>query len=782
MKKWTATILSLFACTAFVSAGTAFLHAQKTHAVSAEESAVTELISPASYEEYLPLTAPTSVSVTESGMTITDGTSLYFYDRAENTYFHYAHTSEVTKAELSDNGTVYFLSSLRLYEISTEDVKRGESATLVSVCYNFTADNKTLYYYDNAQTILSSDGKSIPLPYALQSGSPLTFKDGLLYCVCKNTSNGLFAVYAVNPQTNSVTPIASFAEPLLSIALANNQLCAVTESGSFYAYAQAELNATELPAPILQKEGGYSYLSAHEDYVYAVRRTSVYQYATESASFTEYEIGSSSASPKRFHGASDLYLSETKLFIADAENHRITVYDAENSTFEAWIQTDLAVSRLVSYTDTLLACSEKEFVLYNLSEKHYGEELLRLADTNGKIIGVTGVYNRYYVLTDTNVCYMLTQENGAWTHTETQKNTVSLRSKALASDVFGSLYVLYDNDKVYRFTEQEFLTADASGTKVLDGLKNAEKLALDYDCTLYALSQGVLTKYSLTDGIYTQSEQYIPDYDLVYDESPTLLSFTFGVRTGYAYLLYENDYLIKTDEFEIPVVSPIPVGNAKELLFGESATNTPALVQIAEGAILIEFNAEALKTASTFPYTAFARAHAPLTVAKLGEEGEYTILSARNEQTGAYKTYLVKSERCVPLAISDYYTDFGENGKTGYVSSDISLYKYPYLTDILTVAELSRGAQVTLLGEVVQLDYAYYYAKVETEEGVKTGYIPKSFINAFENQTPQPETVVLGEEGANTDAVWRVAYLLLGGALICILVDFLLLRKPKNKE
>lgn len=774
-------MISLLACTAFASAGTAFLHTQNTHVASADENATTKLISPSSYEEYLPLVSPSSVSVTENGMLIADGNSLYLYDRAEQTYFRYTHTGAITKAELSASGKVYFLSSLRLYELSIEGVKRGENATLVSVCYDFTADNETLYYYDNAQTILSSDGKSIPLPYSLQSGSPLTFKDGLLYCVCKNTSNGLCTAYAVNPQTNSVTPITSFPQPLLSMALTDNQLCAVTENGTFYAYAQAELSVNELPAPIMQAEGGYSYLAPYQDCVYAIGESSVYEYETESASFTEYEIGSSSASPKRFHGASDLYLSETKLFIADTENDRITVYDTETSDFEAWIQTDLTISHLVSYADTLLACSESELVLYNLNEKRYGEELLQLTDVNGTIIGIAEVYNRYYALTDTNVCYMLTQENGVWSYAEMQKNTVSLRSKALTSDVFGSLYVLYDNHKVYRFTEQEFLTADASGTKVLDGLESAEKLALDYHCNLYALSKGTLTKYALTDGFYTQSEQYTPDYDLVYDENPTVCSFAFGVRNEYAYLLYEKDYLVKTDEFEIPTVSPIPVGNAKELLFGEKATQAPALVQIAEGAILIEFNAEALQTETTFPYTAFARAK-NLTTAKLGEEGDYTIISARNEQTGEYKTHLVRSEYCTPLSLSDYYTDFGESGKTGYISSDIPLYKYPYLTDILTVVDVPRGAQVTLLGELIQLDYAYYYAQVETETGVKTGYIPKDFINSFEAQTPQPETVILGEETANTDAVWRVAYLLLGGAIICILVDFLLLRKPKNKE
>lgn len=731
----------------------------------------------------MPLEAPSSVSVTEAFTTIADGNFLYLYDRAENAYFTYTHASAISKTELTEDGTLYFLSSLRLYEISAEELKQNKQAEQVTVCYDFTTENETLYYYDSAQALLSSEGKTLSLPYALQSGSPLAFENGLLYCVCK-TPNGLFTLYAVNPQTNSVNPIAGFTEALLSIAFEGNQLCAVTESGNFYAYPYAELDGTAtLPAPIAQDEKGYLSLSAYNDLIYAVRGASIREYSTETASFTEYEIGSSSASPKRLNGASDLYLAETKLFIADAANERIAVYDTEANELAVQIETDLTASVLASYGDTLLVASETKAALYSLTEKRYGTELLRLNETNGSIVGVASVYNRYYLLTDENYCYTLSEENGAWKATETQKNTVSLRPTAFTADVFGSLYILYDNGKLYRFTEQELLTADANGAKIADGLQGVEKLALDYDCTLYALSGGALTKYlPNADGGYAPSERYAPDHGLVYDETPTIASFTFGVRNAYAYLLYEGDYLIKTDGLQIPVVSPIPVGNAKELLFGETAAEPPTAVQVSAGSILIEFDAEALQTATAFPYTAFARAQSALTAAKLGEEGEYTMISAKNEQTGAFKTYLVKSESCETLPISAYYTSFGENAKTGYLTNGVSLYKYPYLTDILTVTELSRGAQVTLLGETVSLDHAYYYAQIETETGVKTGYIPKNFVNPFESATPQAETVVLGEEGANTDAIWRVAYLLLGSVLICILVDFLLLRKPKNKD
>ena len=785
MKKLTATILSALALTVLLPAGTAVLHAENTPILpaNADESVRSELISPTSYEEHLPLVSPSSVSVTGGYTAIADGNTLYLYDRAENAYYSYEHTNPITKIELTEEGTLYFLSSLRLYGLSIANLKANEEAELLSVCSDFTVQQGTPYYYDNAQTLLSLSGKNIPLPYALQNTSPLAQANGLLYCVCKNTANELFTVYAVNPQTDSVTPIANFPEALLSLAIANNQLCAITESGNFYAYALSELSGNEatLPTPIAQDMGNYRAISAHGDNVYAVKGATIREYATEQASFTGYEIGTSSSLPNRLHGASDLFLAETKLFIADTNNDRISVYDTETSTFTSSLETDVSVSSLASYGETLLVSSSSQAILYDISEKRYGTELLRVSEVNGNIVGTASVYNRYYLLTDENYCYTLSKEEGMWRYTETQKNTVSLRAVSFTADVFGSLYAVYDNGKLYRFTEQEFLTPNASGTKLLDGLQKVQKMSLDYDTNLYLLSEGALIKYTLQEGSYTETECYSPSHNLVYDKTPTITSFTFGVRNEYAYCLYEGDYLIKTDELQIPTVSPIPVGNAKAILFEQEVQSLSA-AQITAGAILIEFDANALLSAEVFPYTAFTRAQTALTVVTLGEENGYTMISAKNEQSGEFKTYLVRSEDCTSLPENAYYTDYQANIKTGYLTNAVSLYKYPYLTDILTVAELPRGAIIKILGETILFDHTYYFVEAETETGIKTGYIPKNFVSSFENESPKAETVFIGEEGVNTDAVWRVAYLLLGTALICILVDFLLLRKRKNND
>ena len=132
------------------------------------------------------------------------------------------------------------------------------------------------------------------------------------------------------------------------------------------------------------------------------------------------------------------------------------------------------------------------------------------------------------------------------------------------------------------------------------------------------------------------------------------------------------------------------------------------------------------------------------------------------------------------LAGEDYKTDYTES-KNGWLTNDVYLYKYPYLTTLLTVDELSRGAQITLLGEITQLDHDYYLVSAEVDGVQKTGYVPKAYVTLFNGEPLQSETVIYGRNESNGDSVWRFAYILLGLSAVCILVDYLILRKKQDK-
>ncbi len=754
-----------------------------------------ELVAPRTYEQYLSLSAPTGVAATNGYLAIADGNVLYVYDRAENVYLQYEHSAPIQKVTFDSAGKLYFLSNLRLYACTPENIKAGEPATDIEiVCESFAIEGDILAYYanNNALKFYSLSSKSelneIALPKPLQNKSPLAFgKDGL-FCVTQraNGQNG-YTVYAINLQTYGLTPITNVQEKLRSMTVASNLLCLIYDSGNFVSYNVTDLSASENAEdvlPITTDDDAYTSLCSYSGNVYAICGQSIRHYSVETAAFTDYEICSSSASPNRLAGATEVTLNKNRLFIAEDENDRISVYDTQTQTFGEAIPTEFSNPYLASYQNTLLVASESETVVYSLAKRTYGDPLLTMTeeDIQGKIVGVASVYGRYYVLTEENYCYTLSKESGDWTWTQMQKNTQTLRAVSFTADVYGSLYIAYDDDTVYRFTEKELLNANARGKKILENLQFPEKIAVDYENDLYALVNGSIVEYSQGEGgMYALKNTYTPDYQLVKDDSPALRSFAFGLDTEFAYLLYEGDYIVRADELKIPAVNPIPVGNAAELIFGDTSADF-SVVTVEIDSILIEFDVENLATATQFPYVAFERTQSVQTALKIGEEGEYSLLAIAKQRTGEYKTCLVLTESCSPLDRADYRADY-ELPADGYLTSAVSLYKFPYLNEFLTVSALERGSKVLLLGEVVKLDHAYYQIQITDENGnVKTGYVPKNYVTLFDGSTPKPEESVNGSTVTDEESVWRLAYLLLGFGAIIILVDFLILHEYKEEE
>ena len=796
MRKTRSTIKYIAILTALSCIGAVSFFAQKSTpaTATAQETAntvQTALISPTDYQQYLPLIAPTAVSATENYTAIADGNTIYIYDARATVYREYTHATPINQLAFDSADNLYFLSEFELYKLSADSLTAVPEATKTHViCSNFTIHGNRLYYYAMSKTVIKrydlTNGtySDLTLSTPLQDGSPLTFGFEGLYYVSKNSDG--YTVQAVNVETGSNTAIATFAQPLQSIAIANHLFCAVTENGTFYAYNYNDLRANkkaELVTPVTETdEKGYLSVCTLGGFAYAIRGNAVKRYSVSNAAFTDFEITSSSSSPHRFNGANDLFLAENRLFIADDGNDRISIYNVEDGQFETPVSTALDAPFIVSYKETLLVSSSQESAIYSLSANRYGETLITLSadELDGNVIGAACVYDRYYLLTDDNYCYTFTQNEGVWSYAEQQKITVGgMKATAFTADVYGSLYVAYDSGEVYRYTEKELTSLSSTGTRVLDNLNGATKIAVDCKENFYALANGILTKYAQNEGgMYEVNATFTPDYGLVKDDNPTLISFAFGVESTSAYFLYAGNYAVQSDEVQIPVVSPIPVGNAVECIFGAD-NQTFSLVTINEDAILTEFDVTVLQGATEFPYLAFERCYTPFTALKIGEEAEYSILAVARGATG-YKTYLVRTDDCTPLAETDYREPYAE---TGYLTNDISLYKFPYLTELLTVAKMPRGAKVHLLDEIKLLERTYYEIAYTDENGeVKTGYIPTVYINLFDGTDPAVQTVTYGETTDDTDAVGRLIYILLGFGAIGILLDVLLLKKSKETD
>ena len=784
MKKKMFATLPILLCTATVLPFAA-------NVVEVEASARTdELIAPQTYEEYLPLTAPTDVAVSENYTAIADGNFIYIYDRQDGEYRKYTHGEEsvpentVTKLQFDEYGTLYFLDSSVSTNFYTLNVETGSEKKIDLACGTFTVHGSDLYF-TNAQKQLyyaslvdSTVSQTISLKW--DKVSSLSFWNGELYFIFAD-----YYLMKIDPKLSSEPnaskdTFAMFSSQINHISIGNGLLACTSAAGELITYALSQVNDSD---KLFQSEKeGFSGVCAFGNYVYSIASNdaTILQYSIETNAFTDFEISASSDSLHRFRGATETCLAGNKLFIADNGNERVSVYNRETESFETPINATLPPSFLSSDEKTLLLANAEKAVLYSLEEETYGEQIGQFSAFNGKLVGTASVYGTYYLISENNYAYALAPdaESGVWTLTETKK-TSTHSPKALTADVYGNLYILSGSD-VYSFNETQFTSSGEAGEKVFQNLPTATtKLAVDYNGAIYALAGGAIYR---EDGAV-----FSFDDPLVYYEdknaTPVLNSFAFGVEENETYVLCEGNYLIKSTALSLPTVKTIKVNGADESVFANAAAEF-TVVKTSENALLVEFELQTLGGAEYFPYLSLERRETQRTALKIGETERYYLLAEYNQKAGAYKTYLALRSSCTPLEADDYRTEYGvEEQKTGYITSAITLYKFPYLTELLKSGELERGAMVTVLGEIKELDHAYFHVAFESENGeIKTGYIPQAFVNDFSGLPPASETIEKGETESDLDSVGRLAYLLLGFAAICILTDYLLLRKKKGGD
>lgn len=782
MKKKTLVTLPMLLLTA-----TVLPFAAKTVAAKASEK-TDELIAPQTYEEYLSLTAPADVAVSENYTAIADGNLIYIYDRQDGEYRKYTHgdtgvpENTVTKLQFDEYGTLYFLDSSVSTNFYALNVETGAERKIDLACGTFTVHGSDLYF-TNAQedlyTVSLDEETFAPVSLQWNGVSSLSFWNGELYFIRAD-----YYLMKIDPKSGS-TPDASkatfatFSSQIRHIAIGDGVLACTNVAGELLTYALPQVNDNE--RLFKSETEDLSAVCAFGKYFYTIATddAAILQYSTETNAFTDFEISASSASLHRFNGATEMHLAGDKLFIADNGNERVSVYNRKTETFETPIVATLPPLFLSADETTLLLANAEKAILYSLTEETYGEQIGQFSAFNGNLVGAANVYGTYYLISENNYTYALTKsaETGEWTLAETKK-TSTRYPKAITTDVYGDLYILSGCD-VYRFTEAQFSSSNEAGEKICENLPTATtKFAVDYNGAVYALADNAI--YHQDGTVFDFDEQLV--YYENADTEPALNSFAIGVEENETYVLCEGNYLIKSSALSLPTVKTIEVNGADEKIF-ENANAEFTVVKTAENTLLVEFDLQTLDGAEHFPYLSLARASAQKTALKIGETDKYYLLAEYDKEAGAYRTYLALISSCTPLNADDYRTEYSvEEQKTGYITSAITLYKFPYLTDLLKSGELERGACVTVLGEIDELDHAYFHVSLESENGeIKTGYIPQAFVTDFSGVPPISETIEVGETETD-DTVWRLAYLLLGFAVICILTDYLLLRKKKGGD
>lgn len=774
-------ILSLFTLAAAATLVATGLCAQKTVATAdASKAVATEtLVSPLSYEQYLSLNAPMDVAATDNRVAIADGSTLFLFDRAKGVWQEYTHSSSVTKLQFGSMDELYFLdgNTNAVYVLNVADLTSARQTGIV--CSTFSIRGDVLYYVNNSAGLTSI--YSAPLSHLTERN---TLYSGRMYSPALSFWNGeIYYVYGteylhkLHPETGVSTKVAELPEGVISMTIAEGALLCATEHGEFFAYALADLtatgNASECP-PLARLKDNYSAVSANGNDVYLVHGDSIQKYSLDEKALTSYEISAHSNSQHRFDGASEVYLADDRLFIADDNNDRISVYNTEKNTFETPITSAMDTPFIASYGETLLTANADTAVLYSLIEENYGEALTSIPaeKVSGTIVGAAAVYGSYYLVTDTNYCYTLSEGAEGYTWTETLRKAHF--AETLTADANGFLYILND-ETVYRYTEKSFLSPTEEGVKLCKIPAATKKLAVDYSGNLYALAEDTMYVYTAqADGQYALHSTTVLDESFVYGGAHTPLSFAFGIEENATYILYQGDYLTVSVGFTLPTVKTI----LAEGLAGEIFSNDEAkfsIVQTLPNSLLVQVDMEAAQASNSIylPYLGYYRSKTPITALKIGETTDYALLCYRENSSSEYKTVLVA--KACQTEMEETYAVAYETPKFGYLTNATNGYKYPCMC-LKEAGEFAKNEKVTLLGEINGADCEYYALLY----GEKTVYMPKSHVNLFNGTPPTEQTVTVGDPEDNTDDIWRLGYLVLGCAAICVLVDVLILRKKKD--
>ena len=163
-KKWiqiglTATCAALLAFGASLMPhfGVSDFTAAKADGAITAEAAQYMLITPTSYEQYLPLQAPADVAVSDDFTAIADGNLIYVYNRARQLYRTYTHTANTTEdlnvvanLEFSQYGDLYFIDgNAHMYVI--------ENSLLASTTAELTTKEDFPAFFCNAFVINGND-------------------------------------------------------------------------------------------------------------------------------------------------------------------------------------------------------------------------------------------------------------------------------------------------------------------------------------------------------------------------------------------------------------------------------------------------------------------------------------------------------------------------------------------------------------------------------------------------------------------------------------------------
>lgn len=707
------------------------------------------LLLPETYEQYLDLSAPSSVAATDDYIAVADGNTIYLYDRVNGGPYRtytYSDTSEVESLNFYEHeGTVllYFTANLgsstpimHIDCLAENFSDQTPERTAIVSCSSFVITGDYVCYADaqNYVYLTTMNGTDITAPSsdsALNSSNlpvntpAFAVHDGTIYFSLSNTiyTAGMSSGGATMSQWLTVShTVSSFA--------VIGSACYYSAAGRFYRRAETQDGYIDLGQ-------GTSVRLCDDGRLYVTNDSSIREFSASGEAFTGYEIARYSSSTNRLgENAADISARSGALLIADTANDRVLQY--KDGAYTVLCSAD---------SPTLVCAGDDTFAVYgNSSVSVYtdGGQTVQTYTVRGAV-GLAYAYGTFYCVTSANETWAIPADGGS-----PSEGTLALGSSAaqdLTADVYGRLYVFSGDGNVYRFTADEFLNPGTNLESVAIFSDSVHSVHCAYDGTLYGVSDQSLFVWRESSA----AETSLNLSDLVTTPSAAAADLSFDFESGKLYIL--SDGFIAQGNFDIPSLSNISADGLHDALSGDAASAEELLVEVPAQSVILSVAASSVGEATAvFPYAGYARTDSARTGIKICDVAAGTVVafyeyrpapgSGDATPTRDYTLCLVlggEEAGVSPVATENYYTDDADFA--AHNSSEVSLYRFPSMNlgdEKSTVARLSRGTSFTVHGYVrfsaetdeggwgLDSDYAY----VTVDATGQSGYIPAGYVVA----------------------------------------------------
>ena len=710
------------------------------------------LFLPASSEQYLPLENPTDYAINENYIAVAEEDAIYLFDRsdANGTYKRFT-------AQGYTVGTIGFYTAngeIRLYftanhgsanRIQYIDCTAADFAgqtptqTQVQSCNSFVINGDTICYVNAEYHMLigsvsqleSSAGTELYYEAGINQIS-FAAEDDTIYFSASNESSRETQLRSVKNGQLESTQI-NIEENISSFAMENGA-CLYIASGSLW-----RRSADGAVSPV-QENGeqikNVSRVHRFGDTLYLISGNAVRSF-TENG-FGDWSVTRYSSGENRLgEGAKGLSLCGERLVIADPANARVLLYDKAAQTYSAIAVTDLGSSFFV-------CAGKKNFLVSNGSSIRmfsYGGEAIAAVPQDDKFDGnITDIaysYGAYYLLTNSNATYRVTEEG------ITNSGHLKTAYTSITADIEGNILALSSNNTVDLFTEENFLAEDAAALEEVNDFGTAvTDILVDYAGNVYGLTaDGILRNGTGGSETPLDLSSYVS-----FADGAKAVSFAFGFETGDAYILTDAGFIVKWSGGIESLDNIAESGTVAALAQNTLTSSLPQdlLVTIEAGAVLVPLDTARLAEGEPLPANGYERtSEARIAVNVHAVQGGavvalYRYASGKPQSVREYSLcFLPNGQSMQPLEQNGYYTE-NKTGVRRYTTNAVCLYTLPLMRQFAGArTQLPRGAAVTVLGTLScpaadggwGLDTDYCFVSYTFEQGTEYGFVPASYCS-----------------------------------------------------